>query len=388
MPLKVVKVRKSRNLYLRGTVRGLNVFETTGTDRPEIAEEIRIQRENELLTQSVHGKRSTVSFMQGALSYLEEGGSPRFLGRLDEETGKWSGLIGYFHNTLMTNIDQKALDKAARELYPTAAPETLNRQAYTPFIAVWNHCAGNDWCEKRDWRRPRKAKGTRNRPERRRTGSFPVPYQRAAEFVTAMWPLDAMNMTILFYTGMRPIELMTLERHQVNHDGRWITLPASKTGEPRGVPIAHMIAPILKALTDTFDGIIINRFNQATGRIEPYPDFEDAGGQFGSALKYARRKTGITDISPYTARHSVSTFLVAAGVHAHIKDQILGHAATEMSRVYTDVPQENLIQAIDRLPTPPLWKGAEIVENPGRVLQRVLNLAQSQHLKPRALRPW
>tara|TARA_E500000318_G_scaffold86450_1_gene82913 strand:- start:361 stop:1278 length:918 start_codon:yes stop_codon:yes gene_type:complete len=304
-----------------------------------------------------------VTFLQGALSHLEEGGSPRFLGKRNDEAGKWDGLIGKLGDSLLSSVDQKTLDTIAKDLYLNAAPDTRNRQAYTPFIAVWNHCAVNGWCDRREWRRPWRSQGTRLRSAHRRTGSFPVPYERAAEFVPAMWPLDAINMTILFYTGMRPIELMPLEDTQVWHDDRWLVLPTSKTGEPRGVPIADTIAPILRALTDTFKGVIINRFNQSTGRIESYPEFEDAGGQFGTAIRYSQRATGITDISPYTARHCVSTYLVAAGVHTHIKAQILGHVVTEMSRVYTELPQESLFQAIDKLPGPVLWSEAEIVKN-------------------------
>ena len=56
-------------------------------------------------------------------------------------------------------------------------------------------------------------------------------------------------------------------------------------------------------------------------------------------------------MAPYTARHTVSTQLVVEGVHPHKKDQILGHAADDMSRHYTHVPQAPLIEAINKLPT-------------------------------------
>ena len=56
-------------------------------------------------------------------------------------------------------------------------------------------------------------------------------------------------------------------------------------------------------------------------------------------------------MAPYTARHTVSTQLVVEGVHPHKKDQILGHAADDMSRHYTQVPQAPLIEAINKLPT-------------------------------------
>jgi hypothetical protein len=51
-------------------------------------------------------------------------------------------------------------------------------------------------------------------------------------------------------------------------------------------------------------------------------------------------------------------------VHPHIKDQILGHAVTDMSRHYTNVPQAPLIEAINTLPVPPAWRALPWWENP------------------------
>jgi hypothetical protein len=83
-----------------------------------------------------------------------------------------------------------------------------------------------------------------------------------------------------------------------------------------------------------------------------------------TAILLNRKRISIKDIAPYTARHTVSTQLVVAGVHPHIKDQILGHAATEMSRHYTDVPQAPLIEAINKLPVPDVWRSMRWLEDP------------------------
>ena len=142
-----------------------------------------------------------------------------------------------------------------------------------------------------------------------------------------------MVMTCLFYTGMRPIEVFALDCNWVNVEGRWISLPASKTGEPRGIPIHEFIAPMLSALKKR-GGTMFR-----TPRGGAYPVTERISGQMKTAMMHARKRTGIMGLSPYTARHTVSTQLVVNGVHPHIKDQILGHAVTDMSRHYTHVPQ-------------------------------------------------
>lgn len=102
--------------------------------------------------------------------------------------------------------------------------------------------------------------------------------------------------------------------------------------------------------------------------IEPYPEFEDAVGQLAAAIRSARRATGIMYISPYMRGTMCRPNLVAAGVHKHIRAQIPGRVITEMSRVYTELPQESLIEAIYKLPRPMLWSEAEIVKNPWKVI--------------------
>src|SRR6476660_7608509 len=94
MPLELYRRPGVKNIYLRGTVRGIRVFETTGTHDKKVADAIRIKREAALLNESVFGKKATVSFAEGALSYLAAGGEPKYLGK--QKGGRWTGLIGHF----------------------------------------------------------------------------------------------------------------------------------------------------------------------------------------------------------------------------------------------------------------------------------------------------
>lgn len=293
------------------------------------------------------------------MSYMEKGGSPRFLGTMDA-AGKWSGLIGHFGRVRLSTIGQHDLDEAARKLFPRAGAETRNRQCYTPFIAIWNHAVGNQWADPRTWSRPKKPKGTAIKPAMRRAGTRPISYDEAARFVLAMSPAPAMVMTALFYTGMRPIELFSLDADEdhIDPDRQWLVLSSTKTGEPRGIPLHPFIVPLFCSLSLRGGPLF------QTPRGAPYPMTEDGGGQLKTAIAGARKRSGLAGISPYTARHTVSTQLVVNGVHPHVKDQILGHAATDMSRRYTTVPQRPLIEAISTLPVPDSWRGAWWLDDP------------------------
>ena len=194
MPLKLKRYPKRSPYWcIRGTVRGQAIFETAGTDDRAAAEAIRIKREGELLNRSIFGTGTTVSFIEAAVSYLDEGGEARFLGKFDEATGKWSLLIGHFATTPIAGIGQAEIDDAAKKLYSKASAATLKRQVYVPMAAVLNHAAAKKWIGAPRLRHPRVAKpetkfSTPERlakllphcsPKLRRLGGFSHLYWRA-----------------------------------------------------------------------------------------------------------------------------------------------------------------------------------------------------------------
>jgi hypothetical protein len=126
MPLKLYQRAGSPNWYLRGTLRGVSVRESCQTDGRKIAEEIKAKREWEILQSSVYGIKTGGTFLAGVAAYLENGGEARFL----------QPLIDHFGSTLLAKIDQAAIDAAAKRIYPSLAPATLDRQLYTPMSAM------------------------------------------------------------------------------------------------------------------------------------------------------------------------------------------------------------------------------------------------------------
>jgi hypothetical protein len=129
MPLRLVRRPKSPNWIIRGTVRGIRVEESAGTSDRRVAEEIRAKREAEILTDSVYGRRATCTFAEAALSYIECGGSTRFL----------EAVLRHFSTTPLARIDQDAIERGARKTYPGTSNATLDRQFFTPTSAVLKH---------------------------------------------------------------------------------------------------------------------------------------------------------------------------------------------------------------------------------------------------------
>ena len=204
MPLKLVRRPRTPCWITRGTLRGIRVEESTGVDlanRPG-AEEVRAKREAEILAESVYGRRAVVTFAEAAVSYMENGGNKRFL----------APIVKHFWTTPLAQIDQLALDRAARNLYPRASPATRNRQFFTPASAVLHHAARRRLCPPPLIERPREG------PERRVRWLTPEEAERLlAACADHMRPL----VLVLLYTGARAGEALWLDWRDV--DPRWRT---------------------------------------------------------------------------------------------------------------------------------------------------------------------
>lgn len=337
MPLEIVARKGSANWYLRGTVRGKAVFETTGTSDRAAAEAIRINREKDILDRSVYGDRAVATFLEAALAYLEMGGDMRFVGRFDEATGKWTGLIGHFGNRRLATISQADLDTAARKLVSaTAQPETRNRQVYTPFIAIWRGAVKRGLCEPRSWIRPKMTA-----PPRDRWATTTEVERMAGAAAPHLSPL----VIFLALTGARMAEALELDWADVDLAAGWCVFRKTKRGEPRGMPLHPTVTVALANLSHR-DGRVFR-----THKGDAYYDAERlAGGQTKTAWHGMCRRAKVAGVTPHTLRHTFSTWLTVAGVSERVRDELMGHASASIGRRYAHVPRDEMIAAVHKLP--------------------------------------
>jgi integrase len=160
---------------------------------------------------------------------MEAGGERTFLGP----------LVHHFGSTLLSKIDQRAIEAVARKLYPARKASTINRKVFTPISAVLNFAAKRGLCERRIFERPRQPKGR---------VSF-LAVNEAERLIAACSPHLRPLIVFLLCTGARLSEALYLSWKDVDLARRHVVFLDTKNGEDRGVPLHPSAARELMAWT-------------------------------------------------------------------------------------------------------------------------------------------
>ena len=329
MPLKLVTRHGGENFYLRGTIRGIRVDESTGISDRKAAEEIRALREAELLTQSIHGKQATATFAQAALSYLENGGAKPHLAK----------VIAYFGHTPLARISQESLDIGARKLFPNGGPATRNRQFFTPASAVLHHAAKRGWVGKPVIERPRQPEG------RVRW----IPIDEADRLLDAC--ADHLRPLVLFmlYTGARTGEALWLEWKDLDLERSHVQFIDTKNGEARGVPLHSRLVAALSALEERTGEVFRKADATPYGRPKGGDD-HSAGTRIKSGFAGACRRAGIADFTPHDCRHTWATWHYRANRDLGALQKLGGWKSVAMVLRYAHTNVDELSHTINALP--------------------------------------
>ncbi len=164
---------------------------------------------------------------------------------------------------------------------------------------------------------------------------------------TAVGVRDRALLELLYATGMRVTELITLRLGDVNLEGGFLTC-LGKGAKERVVPIGRIAARW------------VTRY-LASGRPRLLKDRESAflfinarGGLtlsrvgFWKTIKKYGRQAGLTqDLSPHVMRHSFATHLLERGADLRTIQTLLGHADLSTTQIYTHILEARLKAVYD-----------------------------------------
>lgn len=340
MPIKLIKRHGSPNWYIRGTVRGVPVDESTGLPDKEQAETIRAKREWEILQGELTGRRAASTFLAAAVSYMEGGGEARYV----------VPLVDHFGTKLANEINQVEAEAAARALYPGCSPSTINRCVFTPLSAVIQHGAVRGMCDLKAFERPPQPKG------RVRWLTLEEADRLCDACAGHLRPL----VIFLFYTGARLGEALTLDWRDVSLARSHVVFLDTKNGENRGVPL-HPRPLVALANLPHRDGCVF-RTPAGTG----YRNSDAGGSQIKTAFRSACRRAGIKNFHPHDCRHTWATWHYAANRDLLKLAELGGWKTVSMVTRYAHVNASHLAESIMALPG----------GNPGTSIPKTIKLVE------------
>jgi integrase/recombinase XerD len=152
---------------------------------------------------------------------------------------------------------------------------------------------------------------------------------------------DAAMVELLYATGLRVSELVTLELAHMNLAVGYV-LAHGKGSKQRVVPLGEMARRKIETYLTTARGALVK------GRQSPHVFVTRRGGRltrqgFWKMLRVRARRAKISKpIFPHMLRHSFATHLLDHGADLRSVQVMLGHAQISTTQIYTHVERERL----------------------------------------------
>lgn len=148
---------------------------------------------------------------------------------------------------------------------------------------------------------------------------------------------------MLVYTGMRPSELLEVQKENIDLQAR-ILIGGKKTdaGRDRHIPIHKAIEPLIEKRMDTPTDTLISMLIRKKPKAMPYD-------RFLTAWKELMQELGMS-YTPHYGRHTLATLMREADIAEDIRKLILGHKSSDITDRYTHISDSMLVEAIDQIP--------------------------------------
>ena len=154
---------------------------------------------------------------------------------------------------------------------------------------------------------------------------------------------------ILYATGLRVSELVTLKLSSLSHEDRIVTVKG-KGGKERLVPLGGAARAAIRVWMPLRDKMAKEARKPAPWL---FPSWGVAGhvtrDGFAKQLRNLAFAAGIdpTRISPHALRHAFATHLLANGADLRSVQQMLGHAGISTTQIYTHVLDKRLKSLVE-----------------------------------------
>ena len=152
---------------------------------------------------------------------------------------------------------------------------------------------------------------------------------------------------VLYATGLRVSELVTLPRAAARQDARMIVV-RGKGNKERLVPLNEASRQAMADYLAAMEALKPEKKKNAASSKWLFPSFGESGHltrqHFARDLKELAASSGLSPrlVSPHVLRHAFASHLLSHGADLRSVQQMLGHADISTTQIYTHVLDERL----------------------------------------------
>jgi integrase len=156
---------------------------------------------------------------------------------------------------------------------------------------------------------------------------------------------DWSKLVVALHTGLRRGEQFRLRWEDVDFRTGIVTIPDSKSGEARHIPMNDTVRTVLRALPSRLKSAWV--FPSEAGETPL-----DAQNFVNRVFLPALRRAQIRNFHWHDLRHTFASRLVMAGVDLRTVQELLGHKTLAMTLRYAHLSPEHRLEAVQRLNRP------------------------------------
>ena len=333
---KLYKRKGSDKFYVRITVKGRTIRESTGTADPDLAEEYAATRYAELFRQWRMGERPRWKWSDAVEQYLTEKGGKR---RTRNNISMLRILDPYFDggNMALADISGRYIAAVLDEIGKGKKPATRNRYAQLIRAILraaayrWEDDQGRTWIEKPPHIEILPEDNARDRWLTR---------EEACRLVAELPPHLGDMVCLALYTGLREANITRMEWSWVDLDRRVVVIPREHAKARKPIPV-YLVPEAYAVIQDqvgrhprwvfTWRGQRVTRINN-------------------SAWRKARIRAGLEDVRVHDLRRTWASWHLQAGTSMDDLMRIGGWASPELVRErYAHLAPEQLREIAENI---------------------------------------
>jgi site-specific recombinase XerD len=281
-------------------------------------------------------KSRELSFREMAKLYLDDHSKINKVSyRTDQH--RMVRLLKKFGDQPLSEISRHDVERFRASLAGELAPSTVNR--YMALLkSVFNKAISWGKAEKNP------VQGLKQFKESQRTRYLTEEEEGRlrAVFPPKHWPL----VEIAVNTGMRRSEQFGLQWDNVNFNSEFITIPRSKHGEVRHIPMNKTVQKIFQELPSR----LRSKWVFPSGNIETPMDIRNFVHRI---FLPADSKANIKDFRWHDLRHTFASRLAMSGENLRTVQELMGHKTISMTMKYSHLSPSHLKDAVGRLDRKP-----------------------------------